>query len=172
MMTIADIRPDAELKQLLDGKVKIQTSADGYAVLPVYCQGGRPNTGVPDEFIDVNFNGGIRAALQPLGFYRGNLAVSVYCRTFDDGSVKQRRVSAIVGQLERYLKYMAYGRCFFRLNPQNVIMPTTTNATTGYSVTVLNVEYTFDENVAVGFGLEKDGFGLSSEDGGRLLTEV
>lgn len=171
MMTIADIRPDAELKHLLEGKITIQTSAAGYTTLPVYQQGGRPNTGAGDEFIDVTFNGGFKAMLQPLGFYRGNLAVSVYCRTFDDGSVKQRRVSAIVGQLEKYLKYRSYGRCFFELNPQNIITPTTTNVVTGYSVTVLNVAFTFNENEVVGFGLEKESGCVLLEDGGRLLSE-
>lgn len=141
MINIADIRPDAELKQLLEGKITIQLSAADYATLPVYQQGERPNTGLASEFIDININGVVRAKLQPLGLFYGNLAVSVYCKTYDNGAVNQIRVNSIVSQLEEYLKYRKSGRYFFELNPQNIITPTTINVTSGYSVTVLNVEW-------------------------------
>ncbi len=146
MISIADIRPDAELKQCLEGKITIQTSAADYATLPVYKQGERPNTGLANEFIDININGVVRSKLQPLGLFYGNLAVSVYCKTQNNGVVKQNRVNAIVSQLEEYLKYRKYGKYFFELNPQNIITPTTINVTSGYSVTVLNVEWQMYDN--------------------------
>lgn len=141
MINIADIQPDAELKRCLDGKIIIQTSATTTTTLPVYQQGGRPNTGLANEFIDININGVIRSMLQPLGLFRGNLAVSVYCKTQNNGAVNQVRVSSIVNQLEGYLKYKKYGKYFFELNPQNIITPTTINVTSGYSITVLNVAW-------------------------------
>lgn len=142
MINIADIRPDAELKQLLEGKITIKKAADAdYTPIEVYQQGERPNTKLENEFIDININGVVRAKLQPLGLFYGNLAVSVYCKTYDNGAVNQIRVNSIVSQLEEYLKYRKSGRYFFELNPQNIITPTTINVTSGYSVTVLNVEW-------------------------------
>lgn len=141
MINIADIRPDAELKRILDKQIVIEISEAETATLPVYQQGERPNTGLASEFIDININGVVRAKLQPLGLFYGNLSVSVYCKTYDNGAVNQIRVNSIVSQLEKYLKYRKSGRYFFELNPQNIITPTTINVTSGYSVTVLNVEW-------------------------------
>lgn len=146
MTNIADIQPDAELKQCLEGKITIQTSATDTTTLPVYRQGERPNTGLANEFIDININGVVRAMVHPLGLFRGNLAVSVYCKTQNNGVVKRNRVNAIVSQLEEYLKYRKIGKYFFELNPQNIITPTTINVTSGYSVTVLNVEWQMHDN--------------------------
>lgn len=148
MINIADIRPDAELKQLLEGKITIKKAANAdYTPIDVYQQGERPNTKLADEFIDININGVIRSRTQPLGLFYGNLAVSVYCKTYDNGAVNQIRVNSIVSQLEKYLKYRKSGQYFFELNPQNIITPTTINVTSGYSITVFNVEWHMNEIV-------------------------
>lgn len=148
MINIADIRPDAELKQLLKDKITIIKAAGANpTAIDVYQQGERPNTKLADEFIDININGVIRSRTQPLGLFYGNLAVSVYCKTYDNGAVNQIRVSSIVSQLEEYLKYRKSGRYFFELNSQNIITPTTINVTSGYSITVFNVEWRMNEIV-------------------------
>lgn len=170
MIKVADIRPDAELKKCLEGKISIQTSEWNITSIPVYQQGERPDTGLADEFIDINVNGTVRAMLHPLGLYRGNLAVSVYCKTQNNGVVKQSRVTSIISQMEEYLEYKRYGRYFFKLNADNIITPTTINVTSGYSVTVLNVEWRMNETEAVCFGLESGG-NMSLENGGILLLE-
>lgn len=170
MINIADIQPDAELKRCLEGNITIQTSAADMATLPIYQQGERPNTGLADEFIDININGVIRSRTQPLGLFYGNLAVSIYCRTQNNGVVKRNRVSSIISQLEKYLKYRCHGRYFFELNPLNIITPTTINVTAGYSVTVLNVEWRMDENETIDSELE-NGDSLLLQDNGRLMLE-
>ena len=147
MTSIAEIRPDSELKKCLEGNITIQISEEAdYATIPVYQHGERPNTGLADEFIDISINGVIRSKTKPLGLFYGNLAVSVYCKTQNNGVVKEYRVSEVVSKLEEYLKYRKYGKFFFELNPQNLITPTTINVSSGYSVTVLNVQWRMFES--------------------------
>ena len=58
MTSIANLNPDVALAALLDGKVSVQTSKTKSHTIKVYADEERPNKGVGDEFIDVEWNGG------------------------------------------------------------------------------------------------------------------
>lgn len=141
MKTIADLNPDMALALLLDGKVRVETSATESHTIRAYGDEERPNRNLGDEFIDIGWNGGARSLSQPLGLFSGNLALTIWCRTQPDGRAKKKIVRQIVGQISE----LAGGKCsqgfFFGFNPDNVITPTTVNLTTGYSTTVVNVEW-------------------------------
>lgn len=140
-MRPSEIRPDLDLKALLDGQIVLRKSATESVVIDVYAQGERPNTGLASEFVDILFNGAVRSLTKPIGVLRGNVAVSVYVKSYEDGSVFQYRVDSIMKQIEEKVSSAPSGDYFFEINPDNIITPTTTNIASGYSTTILNIEW-------------------------------
>lgn len=146
MTSIADLNPDVALAALLDGKVSVQTSATQSHTIRAYADEERPNKNLADEFIDVEWNGGAQSLTNPLGLFRGNLAVVIWCKAQTDGRAKKKLVKQIVGQVAELVCGKTSQGFFFDFNPDNVITPTTTNLTTGYSTTILSVGWhTTDE---------------------------
>ena len=140
-MRPSEIRPDLALKTLLDGQIVLRKSATESVVIDVYAQGERPNTGLASEFVEILFNGAVRSLTKPIGVLRGNVVVSVYVKSYEDGSVFQYRVDSIMKQIEEKVSSVSAGDYFFEINPDNIITPTTTNIASGYSTTILNVEW-------------------------------
>lgn len=140
-MRPSEIRPDLALKSLLEGQIVLRKSATESVVIDVYAQGERPNTGLASEFVEILFNGAVRSLTRPIGVLRGNVVVSVYVKSYEDGSVFQYRVDSIMKQIEEKVSSASSGDYFFEINPDNIITPTTTNIASGYSTTILNVEW-------------------------------
>ena len=140
-MRPSEIRPDLALKTLLDGQIVLRKSATESVVIDVYAQGERPNTGLASEFVEILFNGAVRSLTKPIGVLRGNVVVSVYVKSYEDGSVFQYRVDSIMKQIEEKVSTASSGDYFFEINPDNIITPTTTNIASGYSTTILNIEW-------------------------------
>lgn len=140
-MIPSEIRPDLALKSILDGQIELQYSATESVTIKVYAQGERPNTGLDDEFVEILFNGAVRSKTKPIGLVRGALLVAIYVKSYEDGSVFQYRVDSILKQLEEKVSNVSADRFFFSLNLDNIITPTTVNVTSGYSTTILNVEW-------------------------------
>ena len=107
----------------------------------MYAQGERPNDGLDTEFVEILLNGSVRSLTKPIGVLRGNLALAVYVKTYDDGSVFQYRVDALLKLVEEKVSSVSSGDYFFEINPDNIITPTIANVTTGYSTTILNIEW-------------------------------
>lgn len=147
MTNIEDLAPDEALAKLLDKKVSVQTSATASHVIRAYDEGSRPNKGLGNEFIEITWNGGARSLTQPLGLYRGGLMLSVYVKTQDDGRAKKKLTKQIIAQCEKLVNNVSADGFFFKLDPNNVITPTTVNLTTGYSTTVLNVEWRVTDRI-------------------------
>lgn len=140
-MRPSEIRPDLALKTLLDGQIVLRKSATESVVIDVYAQGERPNTGLASEFVEILFNGAVRSLTKPIGVLRGNVVVSVYVKSYEDGSVFQYRIDSILKQIEEKVSSVSAGDYFFEINPDNIITPTTTNIASGYSTTILNIEW-------------------------------
>lgn len=140
-MIPSEIRPDLALKQILDTQIVLQKSATESVEIKAYAQGERPNTGLDDEFVEILINGAIRSQTKPMGLLRGSLAVIVYVKTYEDGSVFQIRVDSILKQLEQKVSNVTVDGFYFSLNLNNIITPTTVNVTSGYSTTILNIEW-------------------------------
>lgn len=141
MIPISQLQPDKALKDLLDGKVEIAISSSESRIAKVYGQGERPNTGLGDEFIDVLYNGTIRAMTKPMGVYRGNLAITLYCKAQSNGTTKKNRINSMLSQVELLVNNKASGKYFFSIPLNNVITPISYNAATGYTTMVVNIEY-------------------------------
>ena len=140
-MRPSEIRPDLALKTLLDGQIVLRKSATESVVIDVYAQGERPNAGLASEFVEILFNGAVRSLTKPIGVLRGNVVVSVYVKSYEDGSVFQYRVDSIMKQIEEKVSSKESDGYFFEINPDNIITPTTTNIASGYSTTILNIEW-------------------------------
>ena len=95
-MRPSEIRPDLALKRLLEGNIILQKSETEFADVKVYAQGERPNDGLDSEFVEILLNGSIRSVTKPMGLLRGGIALAVYVKAYDDGSVFQYRVDALL----------------------------------------------------------------------------
>lgn len=145
MITLAELHPDKALETLLQGNVSIAISASESRIAEVYRQGERPNTDLGDEFIDVLPNGVVQAMTKPLGVYRGNLAVTLYCKAQSDGTTKFNRINSMLSQVESLANYKSSGKFFFKITPSNVITPMTYNSATGYTTMTINIEWNTTE---------------------------
>jgi hypothetical protein len=141
MITLSQLHPDKALKDLLDGNVEIAISSSESRIAKVYGQGERPNTNLGDEFIDVLYNGTIRAMTKPMSVYRGNLAITMYCKAQSDGTSKSNRLNSMLSQVESLVNNKASGKYFFEIPSSNVIIPASYNSATGYTTIVVNIEF-------------------------------
>lgn len=141
MNPIADLNPDAVLAKLLDNKIKVQTSATQSHTLRAYGDEERPNKNLADEFIDVEWNGGAQSLTEDPALFKGNLMLTIWCKAQTDGRAKKKLVKQIVSQVAPLVHRKVSQGFVFTFDPTNVITPTTTNLTTGYSTTILNVEW-------------------------------
>ena len=140
-MRPSEIRPDIALKKLLEGNLILQRSETDFVDVKVYAQGERPNDGLDSEFVEILLNGSIRSVTKPIGLLRSSIALVVYVKTYDDDSVFQYRVDALLKLIEEKVSNVVSGDYFFEINLDNIITPTTVNVTTGYSTTVLNIQW-------------------------------
>ena len=141
MITLAELNPDQALEALLEGNVSIAVSASESRVASVYRQGERPNTDLGDEFIEVLPNGVVRAMTKPMGVFRGNLAVTLYCKAQSNGVAKENRINSMLSQVESLVNFKLSGKFFFEINPDNVITPLSYNSATGYTTMTINVKW-------------------------------
>lgn len=140
-MNLSELTPDIALASLLDGKVEVRTSATKSHTIRAYAQAQQPQTGLGDEFISITANGAVRSITRPLGIFRGNLALTLYCKTNSDGTAKRKRIASMIEQTVEIVNGKVTSGFYFELNLANVITPTTVNLTNGYATTVLNVEW-------------------------------
>ena len=140
-MRPSEIRPDIALKKLLEGNLILQRSETDFVDVKVYAQGERPNDVLDSEFVEILLNGSIRSVTKPIGLLKSIIALAIYVKTYDDGSVFQYRVDSLLKLIEEKVSNVVSGDYFFEINLDNIITPTTVNVTTGYSTTVLNIQW-------------------------------
>jgi hypothetical protein len=130
---LSDISADTVLKSMLQGKVyanKDEVKVFGHKELP--------NTETDKDFITIEYNGNIQALAK--GLFLGNIALSLYDETSEDGTAKRNRIKLILAQIEDKVNDVSAEGYVFKISA-TPITPVTVNATTGYSVTTLNIEW-------------------------------
>lgn len=145
-MKPSNIEPDAELRDFLRGKISVGLSGGGTQEVAVYSDWERPTNELPSDFLVVYMNGAIEGVSMDTPFAKGYIAVSLYSKLNDDGSVKRNRVKMILAQFEQLIEKRLTVNYHFEYDAQNFITPTTPNQSTGYSVTVLNLRWTTTSN--------------------------
>lgn len=107
----------------------------------MYADGEIPTTNVPDDFIEIFYNGNVDSITENRSIGRGYIAIALSCRLFEDGSVKNNRVRKILEQFEDRVDRVKSEHYFFKLTADGFITPTTADQASGYSTTILNVEW-------------------------------
>ena len=138
-MKIEELNPDEVLASLLDGKVEVQTSETEKHPITCYADNKTPGTDLGDEFLSVMLNGPVGTVAEVR--FKGNIALTIFCRLLEDGTAKTRRIRSIIGQCRMKAMSRSVNGFLFRMDPKQVITPTTPNLMTGYSTTVINVEW-------------------------------
>ena len=139
MFNPSSIQPDVELREFLQGKV---TVGQDEKPVTVYGDWERPTNDVPDDFVVIMQNGNPSSLGLNVDFANGFLAVSLYSRLNNDGSVKKNRVKKILEKFDTLVEGLSTKNYHYRYDPQQFITPTTPNITSGYSITSLNLRWT------------------------------
>lgn len=145
-MTLSDLTPDVALAALLNGRLEVQTSETKSRKVKVYAQASQPQSDLENEFISIFYNGAVQSLTRPIGIFRGNLALTLYCKSNSDGTAKRKRIASMIEQCVKFVNEKTAGGFYFELDPTNVITPTTVNLTNGYATTALNVEWSTVHN--------------------------
>lgn len=135
-MLASSLTPDLALKALLDGKV-----ASDNGVLTVYPHESLPNNVSADDFIVIQRNGIVRSLTKPMGVFRGNLALSIYCRLYTDNTANVIKSRRLMQTCEELVNCKTSDGFYFELDATNPITAPNANTTSGYSVAVLNVSW-------------------------------
>lgn len=141
MTYLSKLKADKVLAELLDGKVVVRTSQTQVHTIRAYADQEQPNIGLGDEFISIQHNGNISSLSHPIGLFKGYLAVSIMCKSLPDGRANMKRIESMIEQVEMLVNGVSSLGYHFEFTSDNVITPTTTNLTIGYSATILNVEW-------------------------------
>ena len=136
-MTIAELQPDVALAALLNEKVEVQTSATSKYAIKAYEQAKMPNKGLADEFLTVGINGVITED----AVFRGNLALTIYCKANADNTAKTARIAQMKKQCKALFNRKSSQGFFFWINAKNVITPTYVNTNNGYATTTINIKW-------------------------------
>lgn len=147
MIRPSDIHPDEELRDYLKGKITVGLAGGGTKKVPVYGDWERPTNELENDFIVIFTNGDIAGVGMDTPYAEGFLMVSLYSKMNDDGSVKKLRISKILGQFDELIEKRLTTNYYYEYDSRRFITPTTPNATTGYSVTTLNLRWHTTSNI-------------------------
>ena len=139
MIKPSDIHPDVELKEFLTGKIQVGLPGGTSANVTVFGDWEKPTNEVPNDFLLVMNNGDIGGVGMQVDYAQGYVAVSLYCKLNDDGTVKKNRITKILNQFDSLVERCQTESYFFRYAHPQFITPTTPNITSGYSITTLNL---------------------------------
>lgn len=140
-MNIGELIPDIALSELLDNKAEVKLSATQIRKVRCYSDGRQPTKGLGEEFLDITWNGGAKSGIEGLGLWEGALLLCVYVKLLPDGTVNTPRVRQLLTQSEMLVHFKSHKGYFFNLNPSQVVMRTTPDPSSGYSATMVNVEW-------------------------------
>lgn len=140
-MSIANLNPDAVLAEVLTDKVIVNTTPTKTRSIKAFSANEQPNNKLPDEYLNVYQNGITESLTKPIGLYRGNLALAIFVKLHSNGTIMHNRIRQIMEQCEAMVNEQTYGGFYFEFDPANVITPTTTNISTGYSTTIINATW-------------------------------
>lgn len=141
MIRPSNIEPDVELRDFLQGKISVGTATESLEPVAVFSDWERPTNELPSDFLVVFINGDIEGIAEDVAFARGNIAISLYNKMNNDGSVKKNRVKKILTQFDDLVASHLTENYYFEYDSPRFITPTTPNQSSGYSITTLNLKW-------------------------------
>lgn len=146
MMHPALIKPAEELRDFLRGRVSVGMPDGTTETVTVYSDWERPTNGLPEDFLVIYLNGDMEGVGSDINFAKGYIAVGLYCKMNDDGSVKNNRIQNILVQFDTLIEKLITANYHFEYAMPQFITPTTPNQTSGYSSTVLSLRWHTNNN--------------------------
>lgn len=146
MIHAADINPDVELREFLQGRIVVGVSGGGTTPVQVYGDWERPTNKLPDDFIVLYINGNVDGLGTGIDYAEGYLMVSLYCKLNNDGSAKKNRIKNILKQFDTLVNKTKTQNFFYKFDMNPFLSPTTPNQTSGYSTTTLNLFWHTNNN--------------------------
>lgn len=113
-MTISDIEP---LEVLRDALIE-------YGVKQTIYVGNKPTDSLPDEFIELRQNGGLRTNLSKMGLVQGYILLSVNVRLMDGGgrnTTREKLITATFDGLFENGRAIYKDGYTFSLDPNNLV---------------------------------------------------
>lgn len=141
------IHPDVELRDFLQGKITVGLPGGGSKDVTVYGDWEHPTNEAPEDFVIIMINGDINGFGMDIPYAEGYLAVSLYSKLNDDGSVKKLRVEKLLEQFDELVQNRLTDHYFYYYAAPQFITPTTPNMTSGYSITTLNLRWNTNSNI-------------------------
>lgn len=141
MIKASQIKPDAELRDFLQGQIIAVDGNAEQSEVKVYRDGERPTNGAPADFLEIIINGGVDVLGADIEYAEGFMMLALYTKLNDDGSVKHNRIDNILTQFDEIIDGAHTDHYFFKIVPDSYIMPPTQDLQSGYSATVLNVRW-------------------------------
>lgn len=138
-MKIADLTPDKALSELLDGNIEVSDSNP--QPLRCYVTAKFPNRGFGEQFIVIRNNGVVRSITRPIGVYRGNLVLTVYCKANADMTAKTVRIRNIISRCMDLANGKTNQGFYFAVDASNVITPVVVDQNTNYATESINVAW-------------------------------
>ena len=142
MVKASTIHPDEELRDFLQGNITVGTSTGGTSLVKVFASAEVPTSNLPKDFISIRLNGSASTLGNDVKFASGYLMLELFCKMNDDGSAKTNRITNILTQFDALLDGATTENFCFHFDKDRFIMPTTTDQTSGYSTTILNLIWT------------------------------
>lgn len=139
MIRPSSIQPDVELRDFLQGQIRVGVSGGAMKDVPVYGDWERATNDAPSDFVVIFLNGEIGGVGMDINYAEGYVMVGLYSKLNDDGSVKKSRVQKILEQFDDLIERLNTENYFYRYASDRFITPTSPNVTSGYSVTTLNL---------------------------------
>lgn len=119
--------------------IHVGLSDGGQRTIAVFGDWEKPTNEVPDDFLIIMNNGDVGGLGMDINYANGYIAVSLYCKLNDDGTVKKNRITKILEQFDSIIERFCSANYFYRYASPQFITPTTPNITSGYSITTLNL---------------------------------
>lgn len=137
----SSLHPDVELRDFLQGKISVGLVDGSTTPVAVFGDWERSTNEAPDDFIVVMNNGVYSGVGMRANYAEGFIMVSLYSRLNNDGSVKKNRVEKLLAQFDTLIEGLQTDNYFYKYDSQQFITPTTPNASSGYSITTLNITW-------------------------------
>lgn len=124
---------DQALAKLLDGEIKVRDKK-----IYAYTPHNMPLNTIMDSYIMIEWNGAVQSLTKALGILRGNLAVTISCKTTN---YSRTAVDDIISKAISLLHCKSSDGYYFELDEYGFIVPPTNNLENGYTSAVLNIKW-------------------------------
>lgn len=146
MLEVSAICPNEKLQEYLQGRIVAKDANGKDVTVSVFCSNKVPTSMLPDDFISIEMNGSVYSLGKDIDFASGYLMITLYVRLNQNGTVKDKRISKLLAQIDSLVDKANTGGFFYRYDSSRILMPSYADQAIGYSTTILNLYWTTTSN--------------------------